>query len=391
MTTPALGNEDLSWRTFLGEDRLTPAFPDQSSRYDTLKFCVDTGDYDLIKIQGCYPHARYFSITLYNPETATPIAALSDGEIIADAGSTNPFLPETNRDTEPRNYTLWLKKEGTQTPEDFENLILLPTDINELTVFLRTYLPDDGYDSLGGVSLPSFKAYHSNMSNGILPDSAQDTPLEFLKTVFIMIKDDYRTEFWDLADSYSDKKTLDFHRVDPNGTYSTTDNDYIVATLPQMYLAKVVCITLKIPTYETSRDATPFQGNTDTRYFSISLAGMGLTTTVGTIYDDQLTQNETGYCTLCIGPFFLRPLIEQKGWGFLPWGISNRPVLIYRQLLVNSTFSGSIKNVPIIPRSTSFEEFSQTDYNQTKACHYMGEYCPEANIFSLPSFLQTFS
>ncbi|MBT8340899.1 MAG: hypothetical protein HKP58_06160, partial [Desulfatitalea sp.] len=100
------------WTAFPGDFRFTPAFPDTCSRYDIYVFKRVTGDFDILKVTGQFPHARYFSFNLYDYFYATEFAALADIEIQPDTGHINPFDPDQRREAEDRSYTLYLVKEG---------------------------------------------------------------------------------------------------------------------------------------------------------------------------------------------------------------------------------------------------------------------------------------
>ncbi|MBC7916216.1 MAG: hypothetical protein H7Y28_00260, partial [Rhodoferax sp.] len=57
-------------------------------------------------IKGQYPHMRHWNFVLYTPDGGFPTTALSDSEIYADAGSSNPFRDGVRRDVTQRNYTI---------------------------------------------------------------------------------------------------------------------------------------------------------------------------------------------------------------------------------------------------------------------------------------------
>ena len=98
---------------------------------------------------------------------ATDIAGKADYEIIPDSGSANPYDMLSGRNIENRSYTVWLIKEGIEMPSDIANagnVMICPEKddlgnaIEKFAFMIRVYRPDEGLDSLGGVSLPMVEA-----------------------------------------------------------------------------------------------------------------------------------------------------------------------------------------------------------------------------------------
>ena len=66
------------WKSFPGNNRLTPAFPDHASRYDLLSYMQKTGDYDYIEIRGHFPcKLRHCVFKLYGAICSFPNSHLS--------------------------------------------------------------------------------------------------------------------------------------------------------------------------------------------------------------------------------------------------------------------------------------------------------------------------
>ena len=161
-------NNDIKWITLPGSFRLTPAFPDKCSTYKVLNFKPKTGDYDILKIHGEFPHARYFSFTIYDSDEGTDVVAFLDKEIQPDPGSINPYMIGADRNAKNRNYTIWITKEGI-TPPNKNNSITIPTDIETLILGMRIYRPDEGTDTLGDAPLPEIEFLKADLTPGINP------------------------------------------------------------------------------------------------------------------------------------------------------------------------------------------------------------------------------
>lgn len=164
------------WKSFPGSFRLTPAFPDQASRYDLLTFVPNSGDFDVMEIKGQFPHARYFGINLYDANEATDFAGLADREIIPNDGGRNPFalqvVEEQNADRNSaidndyhRSYTIWLVSESLvprllqEGETSHVNIMTYPDEIATMAYMNRVYRPDQGQNLLGGVPLPTVEVF----------------------------------------------------------------------------------------------------------------------------------------------------------------------------------------------------------------------------------------
>src|SRR6266851_4063642 len=60
-------NPQCSWTFQIGGSQVDATFPDTGARYWGAGFQIPPGGY--LKIQGQFPHARYFSIQTYTQQT----------------------------------------------------------------------------------------------------------------------------------------------------------------------------------------------------------------------------------------------------------------------------------------------------------------------------------
>jgi len=379
--------DETLWTSFPGSFRFTPSFPDEHSRYDVFTFKQHTGDYDYLKITGQYPYARYFSFTLYDEETSTDIAALTDTSIQPDLGHDNPFFLDTSRSVEKRNYTIWLIKESIDPPKGAENILYLPQEMQTIGLFYRLYRPDQGADLKGNVPLPTIEAYKHDLSSGVLPESSL-TPLSLAAKIQKLMFNPDLISTWDITKDFS-KDSIRFYRINDSGLYPSSDNEYIVASLTQNYHDKIAVITLTSPRYEHSFHGEEFTGDVDVRYWSLSVGGLGMTSTPDSICDEETTVADDGKVTVLIAPNFLKNHLESQGYNVLQWGICYKPILIYRQMLANTSFSGTIKQIPSINRPPSPEDQTQQYFDTHDAAVYIDEYCPTVELYSISSFFQT--
>ncbi|MFZ5564561.1 MAG: hypothetical protein ACOZBW_10955 [Thermodesulfobacteriota bacterium] len=373
------------WTLFPGDFRLTPAFPDKASIYATFVFRPASGDFDLLKVTGRFPHARYMSFNLYDFAEATDFDALADVEIVPDDGSINPFYPGENRDAGNRSYTLWLVKEGAEPPKGAANIFFIPEGVETLSLFLRVYRPDKGFDNLGGVGLPGIEALKSDKSPAGVPDFGITLDAALQKAGMFILNNEL-LETW-LVTSWFAGKNVSFHRVSDAGLFPNAHNEYIIAPLPQDYANKVAVITFTPPTFENTYEGGVFEGGKDVRYWSFCTGGLAETGTIECLCDDQVRKNPDGTVTICIAPLTLKRTVEKAGFNYMRWGGVAFPVLLHRHLLASKDFPGSISHVPYIQRPPAPEERNGQYMADTAVEQFMGEYGPTGRVFTVSEFL----
>lgn len=82
-----------------------------------------------------------------------------------DEGHINPYIPGNDRHGNKRSYTLYVVKEGLGFAfSDHENVVVIPRDIENVSLMVRVYRPDYGQNDKGGVSLPVVEALKENGS-----------------------------------------------------------------------------------------------------------------------------------------------------------------------------------------------------------------------------------
>ena len=376
---------DDAWRAFEGDKPWIPAFPDKASRYDSLVFKNDTGDFSALKITGEFPYARYFGLNVYDFDDATDIAAMADFEIIPDEGSTNPFVPGADRQSESRRYTVYIVKQGEDRPEGAKNVIVLPEGIKHPSIFTRVYRPDRGIDSLGGVGLPRVEVLRADLTPGVLPSYGiqQDQILPKAK-MFIMNEDLGKT--WEITKQFSGNRVV-FHRVSDASLFPNAHNEYIVAPLPQDYANKVAIIRLEnVPTFEHTYEGGAIKGGTQVRYWSFCTGGLGTTRTVECLNDDQIKVNHDGSAVIAIAPFFLKHKIDSLGWNHMRWGALLKPIILHRHMLADPSFDERIGNVSPIGRPPRQEDRHQGYFDSHAAKQSMKSYGPTGEILTIRQF-----
>ena len=372
------------WTPFPGDFRFTPGFPDTASRYDSFVFKQHTGDFDVLKVTGRFPHARYFSFNIYDFMVGTDIGALADFEITPDQGSVNPYEVGQERSVTSRDYTVWLVKEGVPVPEHALNVIVLPAVSETFALFTRVYRADQGEDVFGGVLLPTIEALKADMTSGQSPEFGVD--LEGIIDAPKLLLNQDLVASYDYLREFSGDDVV-FHRLSDAGLYPNAHNEYIVSAMPSNYLNKVAVITFTPPTFEDTSEGDVFEGGKEVRYWSLCIGGVGATTTTNCIRDDQAVLNPDGTVTICIAPLYLKRKIEAAGYNHIRWGAMYKPLVLHRHLLADEGFTSSISSVPVIGKPPAPEDLNQQYFDENRALNYMGEYSPTGTVYTVLEFL----
>ncbi len=114
-----------------------------------------------LTLKGRYPHARYMSVTAYDPRTKA-VSSLYDEQIQPDPGSVNPFVVGASRTATSRAWTVKVAfLQPGQQPSAAANTLstgFTPrggTPASDFFLVYRVYLPDRGRDQAGGEPLPA--------------------------------------------------------------------------------------------------------------------------------------------------------------------------------------------------------------------------------------------
>lgn len=376
------------WRAFEGDKRFTPAFPDKASRYDNLAFTVPGGNYLALRMTGIFPHARYFSFNLYNFATAAAVKAIADREIQPNAGSVNPYLPGAYRGASNRAYTVYFVKQGTSLnlPAG-SNVVEIPASVDRASIITRVYRPDDGYDDLGGATQPLVEALAEQ--NPVCPDTGIN--LSDVQTLApLLIFNDALIETWDRIHNYQARRSgaLDFFHFDGSGYLPNEHNKYVLLPLPSgVALDNVAVLKFKVPAFEnTANPQGYFNGQTQTRYWSFCIGDLSTTGTPECINDEYFRADKNGIATLVVSDITMKSAVEAAGFTFLRWGVSYKPILIFRHMLDRSDYPGRISLVPELPMPTG-SNLSDTDLDAKRAQNFIGSSAPTGSIMGKAEFL----
>lgn len=373
--------EKVPWLKFDGRSPLTPGLPDTASRYDTLSFYSQDGDWELMKLSAEYPFARYYSLHAYVSGADTAFASLADRDIQPDTGHINPFQPGNDRDAQNRSFTVWLTKPGVQAPIDARNVIEIPDSMDRIVLMTRVYRPDRDADSLGNVSLPDVDVFHEDLSPGEPPDYGKGA-VSSDSGNGSTARD--RQAAWQRFRDLSGNDLI-FHRMEGNGLFPNHHAGYILTHLPQNDSRTASVITFLPATHEDTYDGSPITGLSQVRYWSVCVGGLIFTETAGCIVDDEALYNQDGTITVVVGPAFMKNIVENAGLNFIAYRGAQYPVFWLRHILPLPDFNGSAKKVPPVKWN---KDISPEEFQAKAAYNFMNGYAPTGSIVNLYELLR---
>ncbi|MFL6246754.1 MAG: hypothetical protein ACJ74H_12060 [Thermoanaerobaculia bacterium] len=349
--------------------------PDMNATYWYYAVTREESDTTGFRFTGKFAHARYQAYNVYNDETKdlvwgddpTHKSALSDVDIVPDAGSNNPFLLGVPRDTPDRDYTMWVVPEGADTA-GLTNVITFPASVTQLSIFLRVYLPDQNAGLSGGVPLPTIESF----------DTATGSPAPCLPTRSIL-KDDGGGDDGTTAPNpgANTDGQVRFYRLGGGGLYPNEDSAYL-ATIFKEIGNSVAIIRFKPPTYtDTSDPAGIIPAQAMTRYWSFNVYSIKITNVTACLADYQAVVAKDGFVYIVLGRRTPELLEKTEGMNFLPWGPHDEILFVYRNITPNAQFPYSAAAVPIYSEE-------QTASAET----FIGEYAPIGVYTTEEQFLQ---
>lgn len=138
------------------------AYPDTTARYWMMPF---DSPWVRMTINGTYPSARYMSFVTYDGEVPVSVAdSIYDSKITPDPGSSNPFVPHGGGGG---TYTVTVIRGQSRGGN------VISTGSGSAWVVYRIYLPDEGQNSMGGVTLPNVTLTNQNGNSETLKPCAE--------------------------------------------------------------------------------------------------------------------------------------------------------------------------------------------------------------------------
>jgi hypothetical protein len=338
------------------------------------------------------------SFNVYD-QAQRPLDALADVDIRPNAGSTNPFLPGADRTARRRDYTVFIDF-GPIPKRRAPNTLYTGTGQNGApnkngSFIYRTYIPDKGLNSDGGVGLPTATIERTGDaspvkrsrctntkkptvsginealaeqegpfgSGGPVPPLFDRNPPKWRKftNLFASVADNLTDS--DLADpAFQAQRKLDLqHRGGSGGFLSNIHNAYLSAGLNKAHGA-VVVTRLRAPTFPDTRGGAAAMPTGQLRYWSVCSNDPATQRFINCLNDDRVKLDSDGFATFVVSTPKNRPACATN---WLRWGPNARNVLIYRHMLPDPGFAASIQ-------AATFENERAT----------MGDYFPVSHYFA---------
>lgn len=326
-----------------------------------------------IEITGQYPHARYFSFTLYgNDQNA--LTSLYDQQIEPDPGSYNPFR-STGSPGQRTGYTVHVLFENQPANPAPNTLYAGPaTGTNQVGfLVLRVYLPVPPASMSGGVPFPQVHVLTSTGSTE-LDEGACGTIANLGDQQWIQ----YAQESAPPDQSTPANGTTSppvWTRSFDNG-YGNQQNAYI-QTLVSHHWGQLVVEHFKAPTFpDTSAGQTVWSHDYDLRYWSVCVYDDTGTAGWGCVPDYEAPQRD-GWVTVVVSDAAHRPAnaTTADGVAWLPWGPANEIQIMERNMLPSPSFTGAVQLI-------------STPAQNPDAASILGDYYPTSAYCSEQTFEQ---
>ena len=356
-----------AWQARMDPTAVNTLYPDAAANYWFLSLPAAPGAQLLV--HGLYPHARYISLTSYDPALRA-VDGLNDTRIAPDAGSVNVFAPGASR-TVPdaqRHYTVTVvfgQRPAQNTPDN----VLYTTSADgshtapQFLLIYRVYRADSGLDVAGGEPLPEVSYVPPGGAPQAIPDctfaDAPDTGLNRMladggpassSQVFQYPGTNPPTwhRFYNAPTSLAQGGTDNGYTGTQAGQalspYTTTlprggfaenlDNAYVFTQLTRGY-GNLAVVHGRLPSFPDTYSGAPLMGTGQLRYFSICSNDGPSERYYGCLADDQVPVDAAGDYTIVVSTAAARPANATAacGVGWLPAGPLSSTLLIVRNML----------------------------------------------------------
>lgn len=381
--TSSISGLGCAWQAASEADLANIAFPDDASRYWVALVPVTPAN--RIRIDGRFPHARYFSFNSYDA-ALRPTDALADTEVISEEDARNPFsqpsTPSGGRYHAFLNYGAVPESRAPGTfyagavaigPLSLPNSFLVP-------IIYRVYVSAEGDRLDGGVGLPVLSIESTDGTQaiplptcaepilptlgGVLPPLglnsrllATDYPDDLLPLPFPTAAFPPTTQvFYGLPETIVNilANTLPAIRQLPIDTLPSTGNGGFLSNIHNAYTTsafarqhgRLFLLRAKAPSWRGAPN-TAF-ATEQVRYWSVCQNEFVTQRFTACRFDQHVALDADGYFTVAVSDAADRPqsAVDEEGITWLPWGPFPDGLLLYRQMLANPQFQQAIENVP---------------------------------------------
>jgi hypothetical protein len=361
------------WYENIGSRTDLPFLPDAQVNYYLYSFKRTPGDKLGLRLKAKFPYARYLSYNIYNNQDRTSQASLVDVQIDPLEGNENPF--REGRQSDNRNYVIHVLPNIPEAA-GYSNTLLFDDNIPNLGTMIRFYVPE--IDAKGGVPLPEIEAF--DLTTGKTVRLPEPLPVDFAR--FSDLVKPFENVI-SLTYLLQEGNNIDCYRFSGAGLYQNFDNQYLFAPIT-LNPDQVAIIKVKPPTFTSNISET---GKKEVRYYSFGI-GDAATYNYFTLPDFECKIASDGFIYLVIGRD--DPVLRKKaeGLNYLVWDkrLKNKGLLLYRNLLTDSTYPYNMSVVPDLVQN--LDKVLNTDALRAKT--YLGERSPQGVKMNREAFLENF-
>lgn len=351
---------------------LNVAYPDDSAQYYVGAYARVPGT--RIRIHGRFPHARYMSFNVYDPEQR-PLDGLTDVRITPDPGSSNPFSTGADRTATRRDYTAFIDF-GPKPARPAPNTLYTGTAQDGTpnltgTFIYRIYIPDTGTGDTGGVGIPSATLEPAtgttNPAPGPCTNAAKPT-LAGLNEQLAAVSPPADLpqqggtnpptwrKFVNLLSSITINAVgtpapagVDLDEAGGSGGFLSNKDNAYVSTPSTRSFGKVLVTRIKAPTFPDTRGGAKTMPGGQLRYWSLCQNDPPTQRMIACVNDDRAVIDAGGYATFVISTTAARPANATRGCGvnWMPWGADPKGVVLYRNMLPADGFTASVQGATV--------------------------------------------
>ncbi len=378
------------WGVYPGDDPTSLALPDYFSTYLAYTFDTTRHPNTRLRITGDFPYARYMSFNIYPTRSGTSLGGMTDYQIRANAPNVNPFVAGSDEQAQARRYVIIVEPEsdastGEQSPSGFsalENLLtynpedLIVSEFPEqlLTVIIRYYVPVDKY---GGVDPPEVEVLSLDDNQPLDP---QPKPYPTFMDVNEPI---FRHRLSPIFESVGGDALRFYHSVG-GGQFNNADNLYLISAVADVDGENnVVILRVMPPTFpRTNEDFDEVA----VRYWSFNQGNPNTSTPIG-MRDGEFRPALDGFVYLVMGGESVRAKAHQGGYNYMPWlADKEQAVILYRNMLTNPQYRGSILRVPELPTAP----WDEAQLVAFEASQHLGDYAPVGRKVTAREFNESY-
>jgi hypothetical protein len=362
---------------------LNIAYPDDSAQYYFGVAQIAPGT--RVRISGRFPHARYMSFNVYDP-ALRPVDAITDVDIVPEAGSTNPFRTGADRTASRRSYTVTIEP-GAKPANPAPNTLYAGSDPSGAptaapTFLYRIYLPDPGTGDDGGVGVPTVQiepatTTESPSSPSPCATAAKPTIAGINETLAAAsppvdppqpggTNPPVWRKFVNVLSAVGVNVTgspspggLDLDTLGGSGGFlSNKDNAYVSAPTTRGF-GQVLVTRFRAPTFPDTRGGATRMPGGQLRYWSLCQNDPPTQRYVACVNDDRAVLGADGFATFVVSTAGRRPATATRACGvnWMPWGANTKGLPLYRNMLPAADFGASVQAATVDHEGATMHEY----------------------------------